>query len=53
MDQMSIKYTNILHCKTLRKVPKFRFFGLKTNHLANLLRLRLGWASQISKQSFI
>jgi hypothetical protein len=25
IDQMSIKYTNILHCKTLHNVPKFRF----------------------------
>jgi hypothetical protein len=25
MDQVSIKYTNIFHCKTLQNVPKFGF----------------------------
>jgi hypothetical protein len=37
MDQVSIKYTNILHCKTLQNLPKFGLFFLKTNHLATLL----------------
>jgi hypothetical protein len=37
MDQVSVKYTNTLHCKTLQNFPKFRWiFGLKTNHLATL-----------------
>jgi hypothetical protein len=31
---MSIKYTNIFHCKTVQNVPKLRFFGLKINLLA-------------------
>jgi hypothetical protein len=26
IDQMSIKYTSIFHCKTLQKLPKFEFF---------------------------
>jgi hypothetical protein len=39
MDQVSIKYNNIFHCKTLQNLPKFGFFGLKTNHLATLLPL--------------
>jgi hypothetical protein len=34
MDQVFIKYTNIFHCKTLPNLPKLKFFGLKTNHLA-------------------
>jgi hypothetical protein len=34
MDQVSIKYTNIFHCKTLQNLLKV---GLKTNHLATLL----------------
>jgi hypothetical protein len=25
MDQVSIKYTNIFHCKTLKNLPKFGF----------------------------
>jgi hypothetical protein len=25
MDQLSIKYTNIFHCKTLQNLPKFGF----------------------------
>jgi hypothetical protein len=37
MDQVSIKYTYIFHCKTLQNLPKFGFFGLKTNHLATLM----------------
>jgi hypothetical protein len=36
MDQVSIKYNIIFHCKTLQNLPKFGFFGLKTNHLATL-----------------
>jgi hypothetical protein len=36
MDQVSINYGNIFYCKTLQNLPKFGFFGLKTNHLANL-----------------
>jgi hypothetical protein len=33
MDQMSIKYTNIFHCKTLQNVPKCTKFGfLVWNH---------------------
>jgi hypothetical protein len=36
MDQVSIKYTNIFQRKTLQNLPKFGFFGLKTNHLAAL-----------------
>jgi hypothetical protein len=38
MDQVSIKYTNIFRCKALQNLPKFGFFGLKTNHLATLVR---------------
>jgi hypothetical protein len=34
---MVIKYTNIYHAKALQNLPKFRIFGLKTNHLATLL----------------
>jgi hypothetical protein len=26
MDQVSIKYTNIFHCKTLQNLPQFGFF---------------------------
>jgi hypothetical protein len=29
MDQVSIKYTNILHCKTLQQFPKFGFLVWK------------------------
>jgi hypothetical protein len=29
MDQVSIKYTNIFHCKTLQNLPKFGFLVLK------------------------
>jgi hypothetical protein len=38
MDQASIKYTIIFHCNTLQNLPKFGFFGLKTNRLATLHR---------------
>jgi hypothetical protein len=34
---MVIKYTKILHCKTLQNFPKIGIFGLKTNHLATLV----------------
>jgi hypothetical protein len=40
MDQVSIKSTNIFQCKTLQYLPKFGFFGLKTNHLATLALAR-------------
>jgi hypothetical protein len=36
MDQVLINFANIFHCQTLQNVPKFGFFGLKTNHLATL-----------------
>jgi hypothetical protein len=36
---MSIKYTNILNCKTLQNVSQFAIFGLKINHLATLAGL--------------
>jgi hypothetical protein len=36
---MVIKYTKILHRKTLQNLPKLGFLGLKTNHLATLLRI--------------
>jgi hypothetical protein len=29
MDQVSIKYSNIFHCKTLQNLPKFGFLVLK------------------------
>jgi hypothetical protein len=32
IDQMAIKYTNIVHCKTLENSPKLKFFGLKIYH---------------------
>jgi hypothetical protein len=35
---MVIKYTNIYQSKALQKLPKFVIFGLKTNHLATLIR---------------
>jgi hypothetical protein len=31
IDQVSIKYTNIFHCKTLQNLPKFGFFVWKEN----------------------
>jgi hypothetical protein len=34
---MSIKYINIFQSKTLQKLPKLFFFGLKVNHLATLV----------------
>jgi hypothetical protein len=37
IDQMAIKYTNIFHCKTLLKLPKF---GQKMCHLATLLPIQ-------------
>jgi hypothetical protein len=36
---MTIKYTNILHSKTLQNLPKFFMFGLKIYHLATLLKM--------------
>jgi hypothetical protein len=37
MDQVSIKYTNIFHCKFPPKFSQIWIFGLKTNHLATLV----------------
>jgi hypothetical protein len=37
IDQMGIKYTKIVHSKTLQNLSKLGFFGLKTNHLATLV----------------
>jgi hypothetical protein len=37
MDQVSIKYTSIFRCKSLQNLPKFGYFGFKTNHLASLV----------------
>jgi hypothetical protein len=34
IDQMSLKYTNITHCKALQNVPKLEIFGLKIYYLA-------------------
>jgi hypothetical protein len=34
---MVIKYTKIFYCKTHQNLPKIGIFGLKTNHLANLV----------------
>jgi hypothetical protein len=36
MDQVSIRYPNIFHCKTLKKFTQIWIFGLKKNHLATL-----------------
>jgi hypothetical protein len=36
IDKLSIKYTNILHCKTSPKCTKIPIFGQKINHLATL-----------------
>jgi hypothetical protein len=35
-DQMAIKYTNIVHCKTPTKFTQIEIFCLKINHLATL-----------------
>jgi hypothetical protein len=35
---MTVKYTNIVHYKTLENLPKLAFFGSKINHLATLVR---------------
>jgi hypothetical protein len=35
--QTDIKYTNIIHCKTLQNLPKIWNFGLKIYHLATPL----------------
>jgi hypothetical protein len=37
---MAIKYTNIVHYKTVENLPKLGFFGLKIYHLATLLSRR-------------
>jgi hypothetical protein len=37
---VSIKYTNIFHCKTLQNFHKFELFGLK-NHMATLMSLHV------------
>jgi Leucine-rich repeat (LRR) protein len=34
VDQMSIKYNNIVRSKALQNLPKLEFFGLKKRHLA-------------------
>jgi hypothetical protein len=50
MAQVSIKYTIIFYCKTLNNLANFGFCGLKTNHLATLLRFVVrcnGWAGQV------
>jgi hypothetical protein len=36
IDQITIKYTNIFHCKTLQKFSQRGIFGLKFFHLAIL-----------------
>jgi hypothetical protein len=37
IDEMSIKLTNIVHCKTLQNLPKLALhMGLKIFHLATL-----------------
>jgi hypothetical protein len=36
IDQMTVKFTNIFHFKTLQNLPKFGLFGLKIYHLATL-----------------
>jgi hypothetical protein len=38
IDLMAIKYTNNGHYKNLENLPKIRILGLKTYHLATLLR---------------
>jgi hypothetical protein len=35
-DQMTIKYANMSHCKSLQNLPKLGYFGLKICHLATL-----------------
>jgi hypothetical protein len=42
MDQMSIKYTIIFHCKTLQNLTKFVFLVWKQNHLATLFFVSQG-----------
>jgi hypothetical protein len=39
---MVLKYTKILHCKSLQNLPKIGIFGWKTNHLATLLKDKNG-----------
>jgi hypothetical protein len=38
MEPATLKYTNIFHCKAIKKVTQILIFGLKTNRLATLLR---------------
>jgi hypothetical protein len=40
IDQMTTKYTNILHCKTLQIFTQIGIFGWKIYHLATLLDTR-------------
>jgi hypothetical protein len=42
MDQVSIKYTNIFHCKTLRNLPKFGFLVWKQT----IWQPCVGWVAQ-------
>jgi hypothetical protein len=35
---MYIKYTNTLHCKTLKNLPNMGIFGLEINYLATLIQ---------------
>jgi hypothetical protein len=46
MDQVSIKSTNFFQCKTLQNLPKFGFFGLKTNHLATLNQIPISGTAE-------
>jgi hypothetical protein len=45
--QIVIKYTNIYYSKALQNLPKFGIFGLKTNHLATLIGVRIRRPSAI------
>jgi hypothetical protein len=49
---MVIKYTKIFYCKTLKNLPKFGFFGLKTNHLATLMYMCTVCANKIWTKNF-
>jgi hypothetical protein len=40
IDQMSIIYSNIFHCKALQNLPKCRFLVSKVYHLATLPKCR-------------
>jgi hypothetical protein len=37
-QMVMVKNTNIYHSKALQNLPNFGIFGLKTNHLATLLK---------------